>query len=135
MDEQKLVQMALEARSKAYAPYSNCKVGAALLAKSGKVYCGCNIENAAYSPTICAERCAFAKAVSEGERGFEAIAVVGGIDEQAESYFPPCGVCRQVMKEFCRDDFIIILYNKELGVCKYTLSELLPAGFEKDNLH
>ena len=129
-----LICCAEEARKKAYAPYSNCRVGAALLARSGKIYCGCNIENASYSPTICAERCAFAKAVSEGERAFVAIAVVGGIGETVQEHFPPCGVCRQVMSEFCDKNFVILLGGGGLELQKYLLSELLPAGFEKSHL-
>ena len=94
--------------ARAYAPYSGFQVGAALLAESGAVYLGCNIENSSYSPTICAERTAFAKAVSEGERAFIAIAVVGGKEGTCSGFCPPCGVCRQVMREFCFDDFRIL---------------------------
>ena len=101
MDIKKLIQAALEAREQAYVPYSKYQVGAALLAKSGKVYKGCNIENASYTPTNCAERTAFFKAVSEGEREFEAIAIVGGYHGAPVDYAYPCGVCRQVMMEFC----------------------------------
>lgn len=102
MKRDELILAAFEARKQAYAPYSRHKVGAALLAENGKVYMGCNIENIAYGPTNCAERTAFFKAVSEGERKFSAIAVVGGHEEAKElDYFPPCGICRQVMMEFC----------------------------------
>ena len=122
-----LVTLAIKAREKAYAPYSGYKVGAALKTKSGKIYLGCNIENASFSPTVCAERTAVFKAVSEGEREFEAIAVTGG-KEEISDFAPPCGVCRQVMSEFCKEDFKIILYNgKEEKV--YTLKELLPLSF------
>ena len=101
MNQEELIRLALEAREMAYAPYSQYRVGAALLTKQGKVYKGCNIENAGYTPTNCAERTAFFKAVSEGEREFEAIAVVGGNAELPKDYAWPCGVCRQVMMEFC----------------------------------
>lgn len=130
-----LCALAIEAMSRSYSPYSKCKVGAALLAKSGKVYLGCNIENASYSPTICAERTAFAKAVSEGEREFEAIAVVGGLDGQIKGLFPPCGVCRQVMAEFCDiDSFRVLLVSSENEYKELKLSELLPYSFDKINL-
>ncbi len=122
-----LISLAIKARENAYTPYSSYKVGAALKAKGGKVYLGCNIENGAFSPTVCAERTAFFKAISEGEREFEAIAVVGG-KEALEAFAPPCGVCRQVMAEFCSENFEIILYNgKEEKV--YKLKELLPLSF------
>ena len=122
-----LIEFAIKARESAYTPYSNYKVGAALKAKSGKIYLGCNIENAAFSPTVCAERVAFFKAISEGEKDFEAIAVVGG-KEEITDFAPPCGVCRQVMSEFCSPDFEIILYNgKEEKV--YKLKEILPRAF------
>ncbi len=105
-----LVNLAKEARSHAYVPYSGFSVGAALLCKDGKIYQGCNIENAAFGPTVCAERTAFFKAVYDGERDFEAIAVVGGrAGEEITGLFPPCGVCRQVMREFCDLDFKLYL--------------------------
>ena len=116
---EKLINLAKQAREKAYAPYSNFQVGAALLCKNGKVYTGCNVENAAYSPTLCAERVAFGKAISEGEREFVAIAVVGNT-----APCTPCGVCRQVMAEFCKPDFLIYTEGKT-----YTLQDLLPEGF------
>lgn len=129
MDDMKLIEMAVKAREMAYAPYSEFKVGAALLAAGGKVYTGCNIENAAYSPSNCAERTAFFKAVSEGERDFEAIAVVGGKD--TPGFCTPCGVCRQVMAEFCNPEkFRIILMDNKGGTITYLLEELLPAGFK-----
>lgn len=128
MNHEQLAQLAKEAMEKAYAPYSGFRVGAALLTKSGKVYLGCNIENSSFSPTICAERTAFAKAVSEGEREFAAIAVAGGKDGIVEGVFPPCGVCRQVMQEFCGSDFLILMVKPD-GVQEVTLGELLPYGF------
>ena len=129
MDDMKLIEMAVKAREMAYAPYSEFKVGAALLAAGGKVYTGCNIENAAYSPSNCAERTAFFKAVSEGERDFEAIAVVGGKD--TPGFCTPCGVCRQVMAEFCDPKkFRLILMDNKGGTITYLLEELLPAGFK-----
>ena len=125
-----LLEEARKARGNSYSPYSGFKVGAALLCSSGKIYTGCNIENAAYSPTVCAERVAFFKAVSEGERDFTAIAIVGGSGEDTDEPCPPCGVCRQVMAEFCdADSFKIYLIGKEL-----TLYRLLPYGFGKDNV-
>ena len=136
MKMEQLVEIAYEAREMSYAPYSQFKVGAALLAKSGKIYKGCNIENAAYTPTNCAERTAFFKAVSEGEREFVASAIVGGKEEEENLTFcAPCGVCRQVMMEFCDPkEFQIILGrgNKEYKI--YLLDELLPLGFGPENL-
>ena len=114
----------------AYTPYSNFKVGAALLGKSGKIYGGCNIENAAYGPSNCAERTAFFNAVSSGEKSFEAIAIVGGPQGQIKDFCPPCGVCRQVMMEFCKPkEFIILLQNDKGETKRFTLEELLPLGF------
>ena len=135
-DRKKLIAMAIEAMGRSYSPYSGFCVGAALLTKSGKIYQGCNIENAAYTPTNCAERTAFFKAVSEGERSFTAIAVVGGPEGASEfDWCAPCGVCRQVMKEFCQDDrFQIILARSVKEYKVYTLAELLPMGFGPDNL-
>lgn len=137
MNEQKLVSLALEARKRAYVPYSHWAVGAALLTKSGKVYQGCNIENAAYTPTNCAERTAFFKAVSEGETEFAAIAVAGGYDNQEpEEICAPCGVCRQVMMEFCDPEtFRVILGTKDGAKVNRTLAEILPYGFGPDNLN
>lgn len=122
-----------KARERSYSPYSRFRVGAALLTKSGKVYTGCNIENAAYTPTNCAERTAVFKAVSEGEREFQAIAVVGGREEEAAGFCAPCGVCRQVLAEFCDDDFEIVLGNAEKYEV-YTLGALLPFAFTGKNL-
>lgn len=129
MTAEKLVELATEAMMKAYAPYSGYFVGAALLTRAGKVYTGCNIENAAFGPTNCAERTAFFKAVSEGEREFAAIAVVGGKGGEITGIFPPCGVCRQVMQEFCGPDFLIHMGRENGGVETVTLAELLPYGF------
>ena len=136
MDDRKLLEIALEARKMSYAPYSHFKVGAALLAKNGNVYKGCNVENASYTPTNCAERTAFFKAVSEGEKDFDAIAIVGGSEDTKElSICAPCGVCRQVMMEFCDPKtFRIILGSEVNDMQVYTLEELLPLGFGPDNL-
>ena len=130
MTPETLVQVAKEAMMKAYAPYSGYFVGAALLTKRGEVYTGCNIENAAFGPTNCAERTAFFKAVSEGARDFAAIAVVGGKGGEIAGIFPPCGVCRQVMQEFCGPDFLIHMGGKDSEIRTITLKELLPFGFQ-----
>ena len=129
MTPEKLVHMAMEAMEHAYVPYSGYKVGAALLCADGTVYCGCNIENASYSPTVCAERTAFFKAVYDGHRDFVSIAVCGGKDGVITGAFPPCGVCRQVMREFCRDDFVIYLVGAGGSYEALTLSQLLPYSF------
>lgn len=135
MTQQELVRLALEARTRSYAPYSGFHVGAALLGKSGKIYLGCNIENAAYTPTNCAERTAFFKAVSEGEREFEAICIVGGKEGMPTEYTAPCGVCRQVMMEFCNPEtFRIILAMDETRIKEYRLAQLMPEGFGPNNL-
>jgi len=136
MTDKELVLQALKAREMSYSPYSNFAVGAALLTKSGKVYLGCNIENAGYTPTNCAERTAFFKAVSEGERDFSKIAIVGGkTGEKIEKYAYPCGVCRQVMREFCDvDTFEVISALNEDVYQKNLLKELLPYGFGPENL-
>lgn len=146
---------ALKAMNDAYAPYSDFKVGAALLAGSGRIYIGCNIENASYSATICAERVAFVKAVSDGEIGFSAIAIAGGKGGAVSEACPPCGICRQTMSEFCDpENFIIMLVKNNTGnkydkcdkedctrrICTisadiYTLRELLPLGFTKSDLN
>ena len=128
MKPEELCKLAIEAMAHAYAPYSGFKVGAALLCADGSVYQGCNIENAAYSPTNCAERTAFFKAVYDGHRDFTAIAVCGGKDGVITGAFPPCGVCRQVMREFCGEDFLIYLVNDQ-GYETVTLAQLLPFGF------
>lgn len=132
---EKLIETALKMIKRSYAPYSHFQVGAALLAKNGEIYTGCNIENAAYTPTNCAERTAFFKAVSEGVKEFHAIAVTGGKDGNVTGFTAPCGVCLQVMMEFCvPEEFLIILaVDKEHYEMK-TLKELLPKGFGPDNL-
>lgn len=130
-----LIEKAIAAMNHAYVPYSNFRVGAALLAVNGKVYQGCNIENAAYTPTNCAERTAFFKAVSDGERSFRAICIVGGKDGVLTDYTAPCGVCRQVMMEFCNSDtFQIILAADNENYKIFTLKDMLPMGFGPDNL-
>ena len=133
MSTDKLLSLALKAMQNAYVPYSHHAVGAALLGESGQVYLGCNVENAAYSPSCCAERTAFYKAVSEGERRFQAIAIVGGMNGRAERPCPPCGVCRQVMREFSTNLEIICL-NRAGEEQVFTLDELLPHGFGPDHL-
>ena len=134
MTDRELLKLSIEAMQKSYSPYSECKVGAALLAKSGKVYTGCNIENASFTPTVCAERTAFFKAISEGEKEFEKIAIVGGKGGEIKGMFSPCGVCRQVMSEFCDGDFEVILVTGEEQYEKVTLAELLPYSFKKENV-
>ena len=125
-----LLEAAIEARKNAYVPYSHFAVGAALLTKDGQVIKGCNIENAAYGPTMCAERTAFFKAVSEGVRDFEAIAIVGGPENgQLRTICEPCGTCRQVMSEFCRGDFEIIFGSCAEDISVYTLDQILPLRF------
>lgn len=133
MDNKELVLSAVMAAENSYAPYSQFNVGAALLTKSGKVYLGCNVENASFSPTCCAERAAFFKAVSEGEREFVKIAVVGGRNGSCDEFCPPCGVCRQVMREFCDDDFTVVLGKKDGSFKEIRLFELLPFGFSLKN--
>ena len=130
MNKDTLIALAKEAMERAYVPYSGYKVGAALLCDDGTVYQGCNIENAAYGPTNCAERTAFFKAVYDGHREFAAIAVCGGKGGKITGFFPPCGVCRQVMREFCRDDFIIYLVGAGDDCETVTLAELLPHSFQ-----
>ena len=129
MRKEELIGNAMSAMKNAYAPYSGFCVGAALLGESGKVYNGCNVENSSYSVTNCAERTALFKAVSNGERKFSAIAIVGGKNGRVEQYCPPCGICRQALSEFCRKDFKIYLYNG-VEIQTYTLDELLPHSFE-----
>ena len=127
---EKLIDTAIEQLKFSYTPYSNFKVGAALLTRSGEIYTGCNIENASYTPTNCAERTAFFKAVSEGVRDFQAICIVGGKDGKLTEYTAPCGVCRQVMMEFCNPKtFQIILAVDKERYEIYTLEELMPLGF------
>ena len=132
MMPEELIELAKDAMTRAYAPYSGFKVGAALLCADGTVYQGCNIENASFSPTVCAERTALFKAVSEGHREFAALAVCGGKDGVIEGFFPPCGVCRQVMREFCGDDFPVYLAGANGTWQMKTLAELLPLSFRAD---
>ncbi|MGM9524335.1 MAG: cytidine deaminase [Faecousia sp.] len=135
MTSLELVNLAIEAREHAYVPYSNFAVGAALLTRDGKVYQGCNIENSSYGATNCAERTAFFTAVYQGERDFEAIAIVGGkAGEPVSELCAPCGICRQVMREFCKDDFKIILSKGDGTVLETTLTNLLPLSFSKEDL-
>ena len=135
ISKQQLMQQAIEARANSYSPYSGFSVGAALLCKDGSVYQGCNIENASYSPTNCAERTAFFKAVSEGTKEFDAICIVGGTNGILTEYAAPCGVCRQVMMEFCDPEtFQIILATSKEQYDIFTLQELLPLGFGPKNL-
>ena len=132
--KKQLIETAVKAREMAYAPYSHYKVGAALLAKSGKIYTGCNVENASFTPTNCAERTAFFKAISEGDREFEMIAIVAGKDgEELSKNCTPCGVCRQVMTEFCDKDFKIILGTPD-DFKVLTLEEIMPYSFTATKL-
>lgn len=136
MTHEELLKTAIEARENAYVPYSHFAVGAALLAKSGKVYHGCNVENAAYGPTNCAERTAFFTAVCAGEREFEALAICGGpAGKPVSELCAPCGVCRQVIREFCPDDFPIVLTTDGTKLYETTLAELLPLSFSADDLN
>ena len=131
---QDLCKAAIDIRKNCYAPYSHFCVGAALLTAGGKIYTGVNVENAAYGPSNCAERTAVFKAVSEGERDFTAIAIAGGPEDGKLDYCPPCGVCRQVLAEFCAADFEIILPSSSGETKRFTLAELLPESFGPDNL-
>ena len=136
MTHEELLKTAIEARENAYVPYYHFAVGAALLAKSGKVYRGCNVENAAYGPTNCAERTAFFTAVCAGEREFEALAICGGpAGKPVSELCAPCGVCRQVIREFCPDDFPIVLTTDGTKLYETTLAELLPLSFSADDLN
>ena len=134
MTDRALMDLALQARKNAYAPYSEFRVGAALLSAEGQVFCGSNVENASYPATICAERAAFSAAVSAGAREFTAIAIAGGKGETADPCVAPCGICRQVMAEFCSAENFKIILGDEKSVKVYTLSELLPLGFGAKNL-
>ena len=138
MTEELKIQLFNEAKNMlnfSYTPYSNFKVGAALLSESGKIFTGCNIENAAYGPSNCAERTAFFKAVSEGVLKFKAIMVIGGPGGIIKDYCPPCGVCRQVMMEFCNPEtFSNFLAKSETDIVEYKLKELLPLGFGNSDL-
>lgn len=133
MDNKKLIEKAVQSLKYSYSPYSGFSVGTALLTKDGNLYTGCNIENASYSATVCAERTAFFSAISNGEKNFLKIAIVGGKYGKISDFCYPCGVCRQVMNEFCHDDFEIILFNGE-EIKTFKLGELLPYGFGSDNL-
>ena len=134
MTDHELLLKAIEARELAYAPYSNHKVGAALVGKSGKIYLGCNVENAAYSPTNCAERTAIFKAVSEGEREFTAIAIVGGLGDKLSEMCAPCGVCRQVLAEFCDSNMKVVMGTPDRIIVS-TFGDLLPYSFGKADLY
>lgn len=136
MNDKELIRAALQARTYSYSPYSKFQVGAALLGGDGRIYSGCNIESASYGATNCAERTAFYKAVSQGVRSFQAIAIVGGKEgEEALDFCPPCGICRQVMMEFCSpQSFRILLAKSEEEYQEFTLKELLPLGFGPGNL-
>ena len=134
MDYDELITTAIKMTEKSYAPYSHFHVGAALLDKNGKIWTGCNVENAAYGPSNCAERTAVFKAVSEGVKEFQAIAIAGGPEGSdgkvvIQDFCPPCGVCRQVLSEFCSKDFKIILVNGKSETKEFTLGELLPESF------
>lgn len=133
MTDKELTLKAVKAMDNAYAPYSGFKVGAALLSEDGRVFSGCNIENAAYPAGLCAERAAIAGAVSAGVRNFLKIAIVGGKNGEIIDYCPPCGICRQVLSEFCGENFEILLYNGEI-LKGYSLKELLPHNFGSDEL-
>ncbi len=129
-----LCQKAVDMRSESYAPYSDFLVGSAVLTGDGKIFTGCNIENSAFGPSICAERTAIAKAVSEGYRDFAAIAIAGGRRDGELQYCSPCGVCRQVMREFCKPSFKIYLAKSADDYKEFTLGDLLPESFGPDNL-
>ena len=135
MTDYELVEKAVKALENSYSPYSGFKVGVALLTKDGRVFVGCNIENASYTPTVCAERTAVFKAVSEGKRTFAAIAVAGGREGAVDGSSLPCGVCRQVLSEFCSQDFSVLIVEKEGKYREYRLDELLPHAFDLCNLH
>lgn len=135
MDKKELVKEALAAREFAYTPYSKFNVGAALFCKNGRVFRGCNIESASYTPTNCAERTAFFNAVSEGEREFSAIAIVGGpAGAPPADFCYPCGVCRQVMAEFCGRDFKVYIAKSESEIREYSLDEIIPFAFTQEDL-
>ncbi len=136
ISDRELVKMAIDAKNKSYSPYSGFRVGAALLTSNGATYTGCNIESASYSPTNCAERTAFFKAVSEGERDFNTIAIAGSLLEETADYCYPCGVCRQVMAEFCAvKDFRILIAKSDDEWLEYSLEQLLPFSFGPKDLN
>lgn len=134
MNYSSIILSAIKAKELSYSPYSNFQVGAALLCKSGSIYTGCNIENAAFSPTNCAERTAIFKAISEGEKEFDAIAIVGSASGKEADYCYPCGICRQVIREFVQDDFIVIVAKSETDYRIHNLGELLPYSFGAEDL-
>lgn len=134
MNKKDLFNLAKDAMKSSYAPYSNYNVGAALLCKNGKIYIGCNIENASYSVTNCAERTAIFSAIANGEKEFTAICVVGGKNGEITDYAMPCGVCRQVLAEFCNADFKVYIGISEDEIKEFTLGELLPYCFDKSKL-
>ena len=129
-----LCQKAIDMRSESYAPYSDFLVGSAILTSDGEIFTGCNIENSAFGPSICAERTAIVKAVSEGRKDFAAIAIAGGKRDGELQYCAPCGVCRQVMREFCNSSFRIYLAKSAQDYKEFTLGELLPESFGPENL-
>ena len=129
MTKQELCTLAIKSMNNAYSPYSSYKVGAALLCDNGKVFTGCNVENSSYSATVCAERTAIFKAVSDGERDFSMLAVAGGKENELSDKFLPCGICRQVMAEFCKPEFTILVATSENTYKEFSLSELLPNAF------
>lgn len=133
-DKYELMRLAKEAMRRAYAPYSHCRVGAALLTSTGEIFTGCNVENAAFTPTICAERAAIGTAVSAGYRSFVALAVAGGRDGVTNEPFYPCGVCRQVIGEFCAPDMPIYIADNADGILELTFGALLPYAFGKEHL-
>ena len=133
MTDKELVEKAIKALENSYSPYSGFRVGAALLTADGRVFVGCNIENASYPAGICAERTAIGNAVSAGAREFLKIAIVGGKNGEITDYCPPCGICRQVLSELCNEDFEVLLYNSE-SIKSHRLSELLPFGFGREEL-
>ena len=133
-EKRRLAEAALAGLGRSYAPYSHFHVSAALLGEDGRIYTGVNIENAAYGPSVCAERCAIFKAVSEGCLSFRGIAICGGTDGRVEGYCPPCGVCRQVMREFCAPDFPVLLVRSESDWREYSLNQLLPESFGPEQL-
>ena len=133
MTDRELIDIALCAMKNAYAPYSRCLVGAALLCDDGSVYSGCNVENASFGATNCAERTAVFKAVSDGKRKFTAVAVVGGRDGEVTEAFPPCGICRQVLSEFASKDMRVILFDGE-NIITHKFEDVLPFSFTTENL-
>ena len=134
MNYEKLAQAAVDAKAASYSPYSNFQVGAALLTKDGKIYTGCNIESASYTPTNCAERTALFTAVAQGEREFAAIAIAGSPVGKAPNYCYPCGVCRQMLKEFAKDDMAVIIAKTATDYRVHTFGELFPHGFGPEDL-